>query len=121
MMQLSKQVLCWAQAAVIVMDETTCMVNMLSAHFTFLYEESCGQCTPCREGTGWLFSILHRIEKGEGLPSDLDFLDDVAGKIMGRTICALGDAAAMPVQSFIKHFRHEFEYHIQHKKCMVHE
>lgn len=107
--------------SVIVMDETTCMVNMLRRISQFYYDESCGQCTPCREGTGWLFRILDRIEKGEGLPSDLDLLDDVADKIMGRTICALGDAAAMPVQSFIKHFRPEFEYHIQHKKCMVHE
>lgn len=105
--------------AVIVMDETTCMVNMLARISHFYYEESCGQCTPCREGTGWLSRVVHRIEAGEGSMRDLELLDDVAGKIMGRTICALGDAAAMPVQSFIKHFRDEFVYHIQQHKCMV--
>ena len=85
----------------------------------FFAEESCGQCTPCREGTGWLSRVVHRIEHGEGRPEDLDLLDSVANKIEGHTICALGDAAAMPVSSFIKHFRDEFEYHIQHKRCMV--
>lgn len=94
--------------AVIVMDETTCMVKMLARISDFYFEESCGQCTPCREGTGWLARILHRILHGEGTLHDIDVLDDVAGKIMGRTICALGDAAAMPVQSFIKHYRDEF-------------
>ncbi len=105
--------------SVIVMDETTCMVNALARLSHFYYEESCGQCTPCREGTGWLARVLHRIEHGQGRPEDLDLLDDVAGRIAGRTICALGDAAAMPVQSFLKHFRDEFEYHITHGKCMV--
>jgi len=105
--------------AVIVMDESTCMVRALARIAHFYYEESCGQCTPCREGTGWMARVVHRIEHGEGRPEDLDLLDDVAGKIMGRTICALGDAAAMPVQGFIKHFRDEFQYHIDHKKCMV--
>jgi NADH-quinone oxidoreductase subunit F len=105
--------------AVIVMDETTCMVKVLENLSHFYYGESCGQCTPCREGTGWLARVVHRIEHGQGQPEDLDMLDDVAGKIGGRTICALGDAAAMPVQSFIKHFREEFQYHIDHKKCMV--
>lgn len=105
--------------AVIVMDETTCMVRALARIAHFYYEESCGQCTPCREGTGWMSRVVHRIEHGEGRPEDLDLLDDVAGKIMGRTICALGDAAAMPVQGFIKHFRDEFQYHVDHKKCMV--
>ena len=105
--------------SVIVMDETTCMVRALARIAHFYYEESCGQCTPCREGTGWMARVIHRIEHGEGRPEDLDLLDDVAGKIMGRTICALGDAAAMPVQGFIKHFRDEFQYHIDHKKCMV--
>lgn len=105
--------------AVIVMDETTCMVRALARIAHFYYEESCGQCTPCREGTGWMARVVHRIEHGEGRPEDLDLLDDVAGKIMGRTICALGDAAALPVQGFIKHFRDEFQYHIDHKKCMV--
>jgi NADH-quinone oxidoreductase subunit F len=105
--------------AVIVMDETTCMVRALARIAHFYYEESCGQCTPCREGTGWMARVIHRIEHGEGRQEDLDLLDDVAGKIMGRTICALGDAAAMPVQGFIKHFRDEFQYHIDHRRCMV--
>lgn len=104
---------------VIVMDETTCMVKALARIAHFYYEESCGQCTPCREGTGWMSRIIHRIEHGEGRTKDLDLLDNVAGNIMGRTICALGDAAAMPVQSFIKYFREEFEYHVQHKRCLV--
>jgi len=105
--------------SVIVMDETTCMVKTLARLSHFYFEESCGQCTPCREGTGWLSRMVHRIEHGQGHPEDLDKLDNVAGNIMGRTICALGDAAAMPVQSFLKHYRNEFEYHIEHKRCMV--
>lgn len=105
--------------AVIVMDETTCLVRVLARIAHFYYEESCGQCTPCREGTGWMSRVLHKIEHGEGKIEHLDLLDNIAGNIMGRTICALGDAAAMPVQSFIKYFRDEFEYHIKHKKCMV--
>ncbi|CAK0751428.1 NADH:quinone oxidoreductase subunit F [Gammaproteobacteria bacterium] len=105
--------------AVIVIDETTCMVRLLARISHFYAEESCGQCTPCREGTGWLARILHRIEHGEGRLEDLDLLTDLSSKIEGRTICALGDAAAMPVASFIKHFRAEFEYHIKYKKCMV--
>jgi len=105
--------------SVIVMDETTCMVNALARLSHFYFEESCGQCTPCREGTGWLSRVVHRIEHGQGRQEDLDMLDDVANKIMGRTICALGDAAAMPVASFIKHFRDEFQYHIDHGKCLV--
>jgi NADH-quinone oxidoreductase subunit F len=105
--------------AVIVMDETTCMVKVLARLAHFYAEESCGQCTPCREGTGWMARVIHRIEHGEGKPEDMQLLDRVANNIMGRTICALGDAAAMPVASFIKHFRDEFEYHIQHKKCKV--
>jgi len=105
--------------SVIVMDDTVCMVRALERLSYFYFEESCGQCTPCREGTGWLYRVIHRIEHGQGRPEDLDLLDSVAGNIMGRTICALGDAAAMPVQGMLKHFRNEFEYHIQHKKCMV--
>ncbi len=105
--------------AVIVMDETRCMVKSLLRLSYFYYEESCGQCTPCREGTGWLYRIIERIENGQGRPDDLDILDSVAANIMGRTICALGDAAAMPVRSFIKHFRDEFAHHIQHKSCVV--
>lgn len=105
--------------AVIVMDDTTCMVRLLQRISRFYYSESCGQCTPCREGTGWLYRVLTRIENGQGRHGELDMLIDVANKIEGRTICALGDAAAWPVQSFIKHFRDEFTYHIDHKKCLV--
>jgi NADH-quinone oxidoreductase subunit F len=103
---------------VIVMDETTCMVKSLARLAHFYYEESCGQCTPCREGTGWLARVVHRIEHGHGAMADIDLLNDVANKIEGRTICALGDAAAWPVKGFIKHFRGEFEYHVEHKRCM---
>ena len=105
--------------SVIVMDETTCMVGALARLSHFYYEESCGQCTPCREGTGWLAKVMHRIEHGQGVQEDLELLNDVAHRIGGRTICALGDAAAMPVMSFLKHYRDEFQYHIDHKKCMV--
>ena len=105
--------------AVIVMDETRCMVKSLLRLSYFYYEESCGQCTPCREGTGWLWRMIHRIEHGEGRNDDLDMLNSVADNIQGRTICALGDAAAMPVRAFIKHYRDEFQYHIDHKHCLV--
>jgi NADH-quinone oxidoreductase subunit F len=105
--------------AVIVMDETRCMVRSLLRLSYFYFEESCGQCTPCREGTGWLYRMVHRIEHGAGRPDDLDLLNSVADNIQGRTICALGDAAAMPVRAMIKNFTKEFEYHIEHKKCMV--
>lgn len=105
--------------AVIVMDETRCMVKSLLRLSYFYYEESCGQCTPCREGTGWLYRIINRIEHGEGRPEDLDMLNSIADNIQGRTICALGDAAAMPVRAFLKHFHEEFEHHITHKSCIV--
>ena len=105
--------------ALIIMDETTCMVKALERLSFFYYEESCGQCTPCREGTNWMYRIVHRIEHGQGRPEDLDLLGSVSANIMGRTICALGDAASMPVQSFVKHFRDEFTYHIEHKTCLV--
>ena len=95
--------------SVIVMDETTDMVKVLERISRFYYEESCGQCTPCREGTGWLYRIVRRINAGRGSTRDLDTLLDVANRIEGRTICALGDAAAWPVQSFLKHFGEEFE------------
>ncbi len=104
--------------SVIVMDESTCMVQALARLSHFYFEESCGQCTPCREGTGWLARMLHRIEHGHGVPEDIELLNDVANRIEGRTICGLGDAAAWPVQSFIKHFRTEFDYHIVHGSCM---
>ena len=101
--------------AVMVMDETTCMVSVLRRIARFYMAESCGQCTPCREGTGWLYRMLTRIVQGQGQKTDLDHLLDVANKIEGHTICALGDAAAWPVQSFLLHFMHEFEYMIAHK------
>src|SRR5690242_15087345 len=105
--------------AVIVLDETRCMVKSLLRLSYFYFEESCGQCTPCREGTGWLWRMGNRIEHGRGKPEDLDMLNDVADNIQGRTICALGDAAAMPVRAFIKHYRAEFQHHIDHKQCLV--
>jgi NADH-quinone oxidoreductase subunit F len=101
--------------AVMVMDETTCMVRVLRRISRFYMAESCGQCTPCREGTGWLYRMLTRIVEGRGEEDDLDKLLDVANKIEGHTICALGDAAAWPVQSFLKHYHHEFEYMIRNK------
>ncbi|MBN9230641.1 MAG: NADH-quinone oxidoreductase subunit NuoF [Legionella sp.] len=105
--------------AVIVMDETTCMVDTLYRISEFYMEESCGQCTPCREGTGWLVRLLHRIKEGHGEPGDIEKLVNVADNIEGRTICALGEAAAWPVQSFVKQFYHEFDYFIKHKRSMV--
>ncbi len=104
--------------AVLVMDDTRCMVKSLLRLSYFYMHESCGQCTPCREGTGWLWRMVERIENGQGRESDLEQLNRVADGIQGRTICALGDAAAMPVRAMIKHFRHEFEHHIKHKACM---
>jgi len=118
---IAKQGSMLGSGAVIVMDETTDMVKVLRRISRFYFSESCGQCTPCREGTGWLYRMLTRIVEGQGLPEDVDKLEDVAGKIAGRTICALGDAAAMPVQSFVKHYRHEFEYYIEHKRSLVEE
>jgi NADH-quinone oxidoreductase subunit F len=105
--------------AVIVIDDRQCMVRILERMSYFYHEESCGQCTPCREGTGWLYRVVSRIEQGKGRPEDLDLLDDVTTKISGRTICALGDAAAMPVRGMLRHYRDEFQYHIDHRKCMV--
>jgi len=105
--------------AVIVMNETRCMVKSLLRLSYFYYEESCGQCTPCREGTGWLYRMVHRIEHGQGRADDLDMLNTVADGIQGRTICALGDAAAMPVRAMVKNFTDEFAYHIEHKRCLV--
>jgi NADH-quinone oxidoreductase subunit F len=105
--------------AVIVMNDTRCMVKSLLRLNYFYMHESCGQCTPCREGTGWLWRVIDRIEHGKGRADDLDLLDSVADNIKGRTICALGDAAAMPVQGMLKHFRDEFVHHIEHKTCIV--
>jgi NADH-quinone oxidoreductase subunit F len=105
--------------ALIVMDDSRCMVKSLQRLSYFYMHESCGQCTPCREGTGWLWRMVNRIENGQGRAADIDLLNSVSDDIQGRTICALGDAAAMPVRAMIKHFRHEFEYHVEHKTCMV--
>ncbi len=105
--------------AVIVMDERRCMVKSLLRLSYFYQHESCGQCTPCREGTGWLWRMVNRLEHGQGKMEDLTLLDSVADNIKGRTICALGDAAAMPVQGMLKHFRDEFVHHIEHKTCAV--
>ncbi|MDB2590432.1 NADH-quinone oxidoreductase subunit NuoF [Candidatus Thioglobus sp.] len=105
--------------SVIIMDESTCMVKALTRLAHFYYDESCGQCTPCREGTGWLYRVLKRIMDGKGKAEDIDLLMGVQEKIMGNTICALGDAAAMPVESFLRNFREEFEYYIEHGKSMV--
>jgi len=105
--------------AVIVIDDSRCMVKSLMRLSYFYSHESCGQCTPCREGTGWLHRVVHRIEHGQGRMEDIDLLNSVADNIQGRTICALGDAAAMPVRAMIKHFRDEFVHHVEHKTCVV--
>jgi len=105
--------------AVIVMDETTCMVAACTRISRFYYAESCGQCTPCREGTGWMYRVLKRIMEGQGRMEDIDLLAAAAGQIEGHTICAFGEAAAWPVQGFLRQFRHEFEYFIQHGRSIV--
>jgi NADH-quinone oxidoreductase subunit F len=105
--------------AVIVMDETTCMVRACTRIARFYHMESCGQCTPCREGTGWMHRVLQRIVDGEGTREDLGLLKSAAGQIEGHTICAFGEAAAWPVQGFLRHFWHEFEYFVDHKRSIV--
>jgi NADH-quinone oxidoreductase subunit F len=100
--------------SVIIMDDQTDMVRALERLTWFYYEESCGQCTPCREGTGWMYRVVHRIRQGKGRPEDIELLKDVSGKIMGRVICGLGDAAAIPVGSFLDHYEHEFRHYIEH-------
>ncbi len=105
--------------AVIVIGEQTCMVWVIERLIHFYKHESCGKCTPCREGTGWLEQLISRIEHGEGKPGDLEKIDSICDNILGRTICPLGDAAVMPIQSALKLFRDEFQYHIDHKKCLV--
>jgi NADH-quinone oxidoreductase subunit F len=104
-------------AAIIVMDETTCMVWAAENLLHFYRHESCGKCTPCREGTDWLFKILRRIERGEGSMRDIDLLSDVAGNIGGKTLCPFGDAAVAPVLSTIEHFRAEYEAHVREGRC----
>lgn len=106
-------------AAVIVMDETVCMVRALLNISTFYKQESCGQCTPCREGSGWIMRMVQKIEDGKGEEGDLKRLEEIAKNIEGRTICAFGEATAWPVAGFLKHFSDEFEYHIKYKKCLV--
>jgi len=104
--------------AVIIMDETTCMVKAALRIAEFYSHESCGQCTPCREGTGWLTRMIRRVENGQGEKGDLEKLRSIAKNIEGRTICALGEAAAWPVIGFLKHYYDEFEAHITNKGCM---
>jgi NADH-quinone oxidoreductase subunit F len=104
---------------VVVMDEDTCMVKVLLRIARFYAHESCGQCTPCREGTTWLRKILQRVYEGKGQPKDLDYLMDIAFNMMGTTICALSDAAALPVRSFVQKFKKEFEYHVRERACDV--
>jgi len=104
---------------VIVIDDQTCIVDALYNVTRFYEHESCGKCTPCREGTYWMSEIFERLESGHGREKDIDLLLDVADNILGKSFCALGDAAAMPVQSAIQHFRGEFEHHVKHKRCLV--
>jgi NADH-quinone oxidoreductase subunit F len=104
-------------AAIIVMDETTCMVWAAENLLHFYRHESCGKCTPCREGTDWLFKILRRLERGEGTMADIDLLDNVAGNIAGKTLCPFGDGAATPALTTVQHFRAEFEAHVREGRC----
>lgn len=104
---------------VIVMDESTCMVKVLARISKFYMQESCGQCTPCREGTGWIYRLVKNIEDGIGTLESIERLRCVAKKIPSRTICAFGEAATWPVEGFLKHFYDEFKYHVTHKKCLV--
>ncbi|OGP95303.1 MAG: hypothetical protein A2V53_03950 [Deltaproteobacteria bacterium RBG_19FT_COMBO_56_10] len=105
--------------AVIVMDSSTCMVKMSYIINRFFSHESCGKCTPCRDGTPWLTRVLKRIEHGEGRPGDLDLLDGICNNIFGRTFCPLGDGAVMALRGALNNFREEFQYHIDHKRCMA--
>ncbi len=104
---------------VIVIDDQTCIVDALWNITRFYEHESCGKCTPCREGTYWMSEVFERIESGHGREQDIDLLLDVSDNILGKSFCALGDAAAMPVTGAIRHFRDEFEYHVKHKRCLV--
>ena len=106
-------------AAIVVLDDTTCMVWLAENLLHFYRHESCGKCTPCREGTDWLYKILHRIERGEGQMQDLDLLSSISGNIAGKTLCAFGDAAVTPVLTTLKHFRHEYESHIKEGRCTL--
>jgi NADH-quinone oxidoreductase subunit F len=106
-------------AAIVVLDDTTCMVWLAENLLHFYRHESCGKCTPCREGTDWLHKILQRIERGEGEMADLDLLSSISGNVAGKTLCAFGDAAVTPVQTTLKHFRHEYEAHIKEGRCTL--
>ena len=105
--------------AVIVMDETTCMVKVITRIIGFFHHESCGKCTPCREGLEWVVQVLRRVENGEGREGDVKLLEDMCNMIFGNTFCPLGDGAVMALRGFMKHFIEEFHYHIKEKKCMV--
>ncbi|MGD8710290.1 MAG: NADH-quinone oxidoreductase subunit NuoF [Ectothiorhodospiraceae bacterium] len=105
--------------AVVVMDETTDMIKAILRISRFYYAESCGQCTPCREGCGWMYRVIKRIYEGKGRSEDIELLESAAGQIAGHTICAFGEAAAWPVQSVLRHWRHEFEYYVEHKRSIV--
>ena len=104
-------------AAIVVLDDTTCMVWLAENLLHFYRHESCGKCTPCREGTDWLYNILRRIERGEGQMRDLDLLSSISGNVAGKTLCAFGDAAVTPVSTTLKHFRHEYEAHVREGRC----
>jgi NADH-quinone oxidoreductase subunit F len=106
-------------AAIVVLDDTTCMVWLAENLLHFYRHESCGKCTPCREGTDWLHKILRRVERGEGQMRDLDLLESISGNIAGKTLCAFGDAAVTPVLTTLKHFRHEYEAHIKEGRCTL--
>ena len=106
-------------AGLIVMDDTVCMVWLAMNLLHFYRHESCGKCTPCREGGDWLYKLLQRVERGEGRMQDLDLLSSVAGNIVGKTLCAFGDAAATPVLSTLKLFRSEFEAHVREGRCTL--
>jgi NADH-quinone oxidoreductase subunit F len=105
--------------AVIIIDDSRCMVDMLDVIMHFYHHESCGQCTPCREGTGWLEKLSHKILSGQGTLNDIELLDKVAQNMKGRTICALAEAAALPAISFVQKFKSEFEYFVTNRKSKV--
>jgi NADH-quinone oxidoreductase subunit F len=106
-------------AAIVVLDDTTCMVWLAENLLHFYRHESCGKCTPCREGTDWLHKILQRIERGQGQLRDLDLLSSISNNIGGKTLCAFGDAAVTPVLTTLRHFRHEYEAHIKEGRCTL--
>lgn len=106
-------------AAVMVMDETTCIVKVAMRTMEFFRHESCGKCTPCREGTDWTYKVLHRIEHGKAQEGDVELLESLCTNIFGRTFCPLGDGAVMALRGALKNFRDEFEFHVKNKRCMV--